>query len=212
MLIRPSRITDPPPIIQMAKPKTYSNPITKPTLRNRRRTPLTPDVLALTKLRRPEHIKSSIVQRIEELRQASSLHTHPADEKPTLSPLAAAAAGDVLITCAYQDNHQERAWLTAQAQLHSSLQLNDRRFQLRAVEFVDKSNVRFYAQDNWSDANLSSITLKQISAVTILILSILRLIENGLSNLAIPGMHIVLNLIYVLVLILVAMLLLANQQ
>ena len=52
-----------------------------PTSRNRRRTPLTPDILALTKLRRPEHIKSSIAQRIEELKQASLLHRHASDEK-----------------------------------------------------------------------------------------------------------------------------------
>ncbi|CAF4954203.1 unnamed protein product, partial [Rotaria magnacalcarata] len=55
---RPSQVNESSSIIPIIKSKAYASPIAKPNLRNRRRTPLTPDVLALTKLRRPEHIKS----------------------------------------------------------------------------------------------------------------------------------------------------------
>jgi hypothetical protein len=212
MLIRPSQITEPPPIIQMAKSKVYSNPITKPNLRNRRRTPLTPDVLALTKLRRPEHIKSSIAQRIEELKQASQI----SDEKPLRENNS-----DLLVTCEYKNNENERHWLKEQAQLNSSirflntnnyLQLNHRLFLIRSIEFLDHQNLRFYAQEQPYEENFLTKYFKQISILTILIISILRLIENTLANLSIPGIQIILNLIYVFILITIAMILLTNQK
>ncbi|CAF1551723.1 unnamed protein product [Adineta ricciae] len=214
MLIRPSQITEPPPIIQMGKSKTYCNPIIKPSLRNRRRTPLTPDVLALTKLRRPEHIKSSIVQRIEELKQASLVHPQSFDEKLDNRT-------DVLITCEYKNNNQERKWLEEQSQKQSTIrflntknnvELNNRLFQIRTVEFLDHVNVRFHAQEKLFEENFLNKYLKQISIITILILSILRLIENTLSNLAIPGIQIILNLIYVFILTTVASILITNQK
>ncbi|CAF4492930.1 unnamed protein product, partial [Rotaria magnacalcarata] len=79
--------------------KAYASPIAKPNLRNRRRTPLTPDVLALTKLRRPEHIKSSIAQRIEELKQASVVNSQTSDEKPSM--ISTEKTNDLLVTCEY---------------------------------------------------------------------------------------------------------------
>jgi hypothetical protein len=215
MLIRPSQITDPPPIIQMAKSKVYSNPIGKSNLRNRRRTPLTPDVLALTKLRRPEHIKSSIAQRIEELKQASLINNQISDENSTEKPT------DLLITCEYKNNEIERNWLKEQTKLNSSiqflntnnyLQLNDRLFIIRSIEFIDNTNLRFYAQEQSYEDHFLTKYFKQISILTILILSILRLIENTLSNLSIPGIQIILNLIYVFILITIAIILLTNQR
>jgi hypothetical protein len=213
MLIRPSQITEPPPIIQMGKSKIYSNSIGKSNLRNRRRTPLTPDVLALTKVRHPEHIKSSIAQRIEELKQASLINTQISDEKSSNENNNT----DLLITCDYKNNEIERNWLKEQTQLNSSiqflntnnyLQLNNRLFIIRSIEFIDNKNVRFYAQQE----NFSTKYFKQISILTILILSILRLIENTLSNLSIPGIQIILNLIYVFILITIAIILLTNQK
>ncbi|CAF1054603.1 unnamed protein product [Adineta steineri] len=210
MLIRPSQITEPPPIIQVAKSKTYSNPITKSNLRNRRRTPLTPDILALTKVRRPEHIKSSIAQRIEELKQSSLMNNQTSDEKSSLNT-------DLAITCDYKNTELERHWLTEQTQLNSpiqfintnnSLQLNNRLFTIRSIEFLNNTNVRFYAQEKFSDEKY----LKQISIITILILSILRLIENTLSNLSIPGVEILLNIIYVFIFLTIAIILLTNQK
>jgi hypothetical protein len=214
MLIRPSQITEPPSIIQMTKSKIYSNPIVKSNLRNRRRTPLTPDVLALTKLRRPEHIKSSIAQRIEELKQASLINTPISDEKPSTENNT-----DLLITCEYKNNEIERNWLKEQTQLNSSikflntnnyLQLNNRLFLIRSIEFIDNKNFRFYAQQY--EENFLTKYFKQISILTILIISILRLIENTLSNLSIPGIQIILNLIYIFILITIAIILLTNQK
>jgi hypothetical protein len=215
MLIRPSQIIEPPQIIQMAKSRTYSNPIIKPNLRNRRRTPLTPDVLALTKVRRPEHIKSSIAQRIEELKQASLINNQISDENSTEKPT------DLLITCEYKNNEIERNWLKEQTKLNSSiqflntnnyLQLNDRLFIIRSIEFIDNTNLRFYAQEQSYEDHFLTKYFKQISILTILILSILRLIENTLSNLSIPGIQIILNLIYVFILITIAIILLTNQR
>ncbi|CAF1158901.1 unnamed protein product [Adineta steineri] len=194
----------------VAKSKTYSNPITKSNLRNRRRTPLTPDILALTKVRRPEHIKSSIAQRIEELKQSSLMNNQISDEKSSLNT-------DLAITCEYKNTELERHWLTEQTQLNSpiqfintnnSLQLNNRLFTIRSIEFLNNTNVRFYAQEKFSDEKY----LKQISIITILILSILRLIENTLSNLSIPGVEILLNIIYVFIFLTIAIILLTNQK
>ncbi len=216
MLIRPSQMTEPPPpIIQMSKSKVYSNPIGKPSLHHRRRTPLTPDVLALTKLRRPEHIKSSIAQRIEELKQASLTNTPIVDDKPPME-----ASTDLSIICEYKNNETERNWLKEQTQLNSSirflntnnyLQLNNRLFLIRSIEFLDNKNVRFYAREHYEE-NFLTKYFKQISILTILIISILRLIENTLSNLSIPGMQIILNLIYIFILITIAIILLTNQK
>ena len=217
MLIRPSQISEPPPIISMAKSTIYSHPISKNNhLRSRRRTPLTPDVLALTKLRRPEHIKSSIAQRIEELKQASSIHTPISDEKPIRE-----THGDLLVTCEYKNNESERTWLKEQTQLKSPirfsntnnyLHLNNRLFQIRSIEFLDQHNVRFYAREQHSDENFLTKYFKQISILTILIISILRLIENTLSNLSIPGIQIILNFIYIFILITIAIILLTNPK
>jgi len=216
MLIRPSQITEPPPIIQMVKSKIYSNSISKSNLRNRRRTPLTPDVLALTKIRHPEHIKSSIAQRIEELKQASLINTRISNEKLSNENNNT----DLLITCDYKNNEIERNWLKEQTQLNSSirflntnnyLQLNNRLFLIRSIEFIDNKNIRFYAQQQ-TEENFLTKYLKQISIITILILSILRLIENILSNLSIPGIQIILNLIYVFILITIGIILLTNQK
>ena len=182
------------------------------TVRNRRRTPLTPDVLALTKLRRPEHIKSSIAQRIEELKQASLIHSQIADEKPSKID----SSSKILATCEYKNTDNDRQWLHEQTQSKSPvrfmnttnhLQLNNRLFQLRSIEYLDEKNVHFYLQEDFFIKHF-----KQMSIITILILSILRLIENTLANLAIPGMHIIVNLIYVVILILIAFILLTNQK
>jgi hypothetical protein len=214
MVIRPSQLNEPPPIIQMAKSKVYSNPP-----RNRRRTPLTPDVLALTKLRRPEHIKSSIAQRIEELKLSSSINSQISDEKS--SNISTEKTTDLLITCEYKNNENERNWLKEQKQFNSSirflntnnyLQLNNRLFSIRSIEFLDNTNVRFYAQEQTTDESFSTKYFKQISILTILIISILRLIENTLSNLSIPGIQSLLNLIYVFILITIAIILLTNQK
>jgi hypothetical protein len=218
MLIRPSQITDPPPIIQMAKSKVYSNPIGKSNLRNRRRTPLTPDVLALTKLRRPEHIKSSIAQRIEELKQASLIHTQISDEKSSMN-LPKDQNSDLQITCEYKNTETERKWLKEQTNssikflnTNNYLQLNNRLFLIRSIEFLNNTNVRFYAKEQTSEENFLTKYFKQISTLTILIISILRLIENTLSNLSIPGIQIILNLIYIFILITIAIILLTNQK
>jgi hypothetical protein len=216
MLIRPSQIIEPPQIIQMAKSRTYSNPIIK---RNRRRTPLTPDVLALTKVRRPEHIKSSIAQRIEELKQASLINNQTSDEKCSMN--STEKPTDLLITCEYKNNEIERNWLKEQTKLNSSiqflntknyLQLNNRLFLIRSIEFIDNTNVRFYAQEQSYEDHFLTKYFKQISILTILIISVLRLIENTLSNLSIPGIQIILNLIYVFILITIAIILLTNQK
>ena len=217
MLIRPSQIIEPPPIISMTKSTIYSNPIGKNNhLRNRRRTPLTPDVLALTKLRRPEHIKSSIAQRIEELKHASSIHTSVPDDKPIRETQT-----DLLVTCEYKNIENERTWLKEQTQLKSpirfsntnnSLHLNNRLFHIRSIEFLDQHNVRFYAREQPSEENFFTKYFKQISILTILIISILRLIENILSNLSIPGVQIILNFIYIFILITIVVLLLGNQK
>jgi hypothetical protein len=220
MFIRPSQINDPPPIIQMAKSKVYSNPITKSNLRNRRRTPLTLDVLALTKLRRPEHIKSSIAQRIEELKQASLIHTQISDEKSS-TDISKEQNSDLQITCEYKNTETERKWLKEQTELNSSvqfintnnyLQLNNRLFIIRSIEFLNNTNVRFYAQEQQTNENFPTKYFKQISILTILIISVLRLIENTLSNLSIPGIQIILNLIYIFILITIAIILLTNQK
>ena len=211
MTIRPSQITEPPPIIQICRSKVYSNPIRKPSLHHhqRRRTPLTPEVLALTKLRRPEHIKSSIAQRIEELKQASLISTSISDEKPPME-----ATTDLLaITCEYKNNEAERHWLKEQTKLNTNnyLQLNNRLFLIRSIEFLDNKNVRFYAREHYEE-NFLTKYFKQISILTILIISILRLIENTLSNLSIPGIQIILNVIYIFILITIAIILLTNQK
>ena len=220
MLIRPSQITDPPPIIQMAKSKVYANPIGKSNLRNRRRTPLTPDVLALTKLRRPEHIKSSIAQRIEELKQASLIHTQISEEKSSTN-ISNEQNTDLQITCEYKNTETERKWLKEQTQLNSSirfvntnnyLQLNNRLFVIRSIEFLNNTNVRFSAQAQLNEENFLTKYFKQISVLTILIISVLRLIENTLSNLSIPGIQILLNLIYIFIFITIAIILLTNQK
>ncbi|CAF1386729.1 unnamed protein product [Rotaria sordida] len=135
----------------MTKSKIYSNSIVKSNLRNRRRTPLTPDVLALTKLRRPEHIKSSIVQRIEELKQASLMNNQISNEKSSI--ISTEKNNDLLITCEYKNNEQERNWLKQQTNLNSSiqflntnnyLQLNNRLFIIRSIEFIDNKNLLYY--------------------------------------------------------------------
>ncbi|CAF1507568.1 unnamed protein product [Rotaria sordida] len=219
MFIRPSQINESSSIIQMTKSKIYSNSIVKSNLRNRRRTPLTPDVLALTKLRRPEHIKSSIVQRIEELKQASLMNNQISNEKSSI--ISTEKNNDLLITCEYKNNEQERNWLKQQTNLNSSiqflntnnyLQLNNRLFIIRSIEFIDNKNLRFYAQEQQYEENFLTKYFKQINILTILIISILRLIENTLSNLSIPGIHIILNLIYVFILITIAIILLINQK
>lgn len=217
MLIRPSQITEPTPIISMTKSTIYSNPIGKNNhLRNRRRTPLTPDVLALTKLRRPEHIKSSIAQRIEELKHASSIHTSLSEEKPIRETHT-----DLLVTCEYKNIEHERTWLKEQSQLKSPirfsnttnyLHLNNRLFHIRSIEFLDQHNVRFYAREQSSEENFLTKYFKQISILTILIISILRLIENILSNLSIPGVQIILNFIYIFILITIAVILHGNHK
>ncbi|UJR36976.1 hypothetical protein I4U23_029684 [Adineta vaga] len=201
MLIRPSQIMEPPPIIQMARSKTYCNPITKSNLRNRRRTPLTPDVLALTKLRHPEHVKSSIVQRIEELKQASLTNSQSMDEKSTLIP--SEKQTDLFITCEYKNTNQERQWLEDQTQKNSLirflntknyLQLNNRLFQIRSIEFIDNTNVRFYAQEKVFEENFLTKYLKQISIITILILILLII---GLLALAHAGYSAAQHRVYV---------------
>ncbi|CAF1469293.1 unnamed protein product [Rotaria magnacalcarata] len=147
MLIRPSQVNESSSIIPIIKSKAYASPIAKPNLRNRRRTPLTPDVLALTKLRRPEHIKSSIAQRIEELKQASVVNSQTSDEKPSM--ISTEKTNDLLVTCEYKNNEAERNWLQQQTQSNSSirflntnnyLQLNDRVFLIRSIDFVDNKN------------------------------------------------------------------------
>ncbi|CAF3450568.1 unnamed protein product [Rotaria sp. Silwood1] len=219
MFIRPSQINESSSIIQMTKSKIYSNPIAKPNLRNRRRTPLTPDVLALTKLRRPEHIKSSIAQRIEELKQASLMNNQISDAKSSI--ISTEKNNDLLITCEYKNNETERNWLKQQTQLNSSiqflntnnyLQLNNRLFIIRSIEFIDNTNLRFYAQEQQYEGNFLLKYFKQINILTILIISILRFIENILSNLSIPGIQVILNLIYVFILITIAIILLINQK
>ena len=209
MLIRPSQINESSPITQMIKSKIPTN------LRNRRQTPLTPDVLALTNVRHPEHIKSSIAQRIEELKQASLLNKQISDEKSSIKK----NTDDLLITCEYKNNEIERNWLQKQTQLYSSirflntnnyLQLNNRLFILRSIEFIDSTNVRFYAQEH--EENFLIKHFKKLNILTILIISILRLIENTLSNLSIPGIQIILNLIYVFLLITIAIIFLTNQK
>lgn len=183
MLIRPSQITEPPKIIQMAKTKTYSTPI-----HHRQR----------TSFRHPEHIKSSIAQRIEELKQASS------EDNPS----------DLRITCEYKN---ERNWLEEQTELKSSitknyLELNNRLFLIHSIEFLNNKNLRFHANEQITPENFLTKYFKQISILTILIISILRLIENALSNLSIPGIQIILNFIYIFILITIAIILLTNQK
>ena len=200
----------------MSRSKVYSNSIRKSSLHHRgRRTPLTPDVLALTKLRRPEHIKSSIAQRIEELKQSSLPSTPLADEKPPME-----ASTDLSIVCEYKNNETERHWLKEQSQLKSLirfsnpnnyLQLNNRSFLIRSIEFLDNKTVRFHAREHYEE-NFLTKYFKQISILTILIISILRLIENALSNLSVPGMQIILNVIYIFILITIAIILLPNQK
>lgn len=204
-------------ILPITKSKVYSNPISKVNLKNRRRTPLTPDVLALTKLRRPEHIKSSIAQRIEELKQASVTNNSIVEEKSSVGTIE--RSNDLLITCEYKNNENERNWLKTQTNssvrffnTNNYLQLNNRLFIIRSIEFIDNKNFRFYAQEQEYEENFLTKYFKQINIITILIISLLRLIENTLSNLSIPGIQIILNLIYVFILITVAIILLINQK
>ena len=89
------------------------------------------------------------------------------------------------------------------------LQLNERLFTIRSLEYLDQQQVRFHAVEQ---SSLIPQCLKQMNILTILIISILRLIENALANLSIPGIPILLNLIYVLVLITIALLLLIKQK
>ena len=191
--------------------------------RNRRRTPLTPDVLALTKLRRPEHIKSSIAQRIEELRQASLINTQHSDEKPPTArkTISKEQTAELTITCDYQNNAVERQWLKEQAQCKAPLkvldapqyvQLNHRLFTIRSIDFIDSSKVRFHVDERPAQNCFLTKCVKQVNILTILIISILRLIENTLSNLSIPGIQLLVNLIYVLILITIAIILLTNHQ
>ena len=191
--------------------QTSPSSLTPTTPKNRRRTPLTPEILALTKLRRPEHIKSSIAQRIEELKIASSSSTTQQRQENIKST-------DLVVTCDLQNTPQERLWLKEQIQNSTPmkffntpqyLQLNDRIFTVRSFEFLDQHQIRFHTVEQ---TTFIPQCLKQLNILTILIIIFLRLVENALTNLSIPGIPILLNLIYVLVLITIAILLLLNQK
>ena len=172
------------------------------SLRNRQRTPLTPDILALTKIRRPEYIKSSIAQRIEELKQSSI-----SNEKTSNN--------DLLITNEYKKPIKtEHNWFKDQTikilNSNNYFELNNHLFLIHSIEFLDKTNIRIHAQI--TNEYILTKYIKQISLLTIFILSILRLIENTLINLSIPGIHILLNLIYIFILITIAFILLINEK
>ena len=126
-----------------------------------------------------------------------------------------------MITCDYQNNPAERQWLKEQAQSKAPLkvldgpqyvQLNHRLFTIRSIEFVDHSKVRFHVDEQVAQNCFLTKCVKQINILTILIISILRLIENTLSNLSIPGIQLLVNLIYVFILITIAIILLTNHQ
>lgn len=183
MLIRPSQITDPPPIIRMAP----SSSIHKSTLRHR------------SQFRYPEHIKTTIAQRIEELKH-SSLNTK--------------SSTDLLVTCEYNNTDTERNWIDKQMKLNSSikfnntnnyLELNHRLFHIQSIEYINQKNfIRFSLRES----NFLIKDLKQIIIITILIISLVRLIENILLNLSIPGI----NFIYIFILITISMIFLTNQN
>ncbi|CAF1654277.1 unnamed protein product, partial [Didymodactylos carnosus] len=160
--------------------------IVKPTHRYRRRqTPLTPDVLAMAKLRRPEHIKSSIVQRIEELKLASILQStnndsHEQQSEPSSvnrrcarnnhysnpSPIVIDNDKQLLVTCQIK-NEQERDWIkqnneySAELLNSTSLKINEKIFRIRSIEYLnDHTNneqlVRFHL-DKQQEEQIKSV-------------------------------------------------------
>ena len=197
------------------KKSTTSNNIL--TTKTRRRTPVTPELLALTKLRRSEHVTSSIAQRIEELKQAASM----AHGKYRQQDVSSTKDEQLIINCNFSDTLQQRQWLHEQVQMERPIeivnakeyvQLNHRTFTIRSIEFVNTNHVRFYAQETSSISHFFHVFIKQFNLVTILIISMLRFLEHTLVNVSIPGLQLFLNILYIFILTTVAVILLTNQK